>query len=41
MDTGVVSELLQKHNITFADIDLNDKMRLKSLSELNAFIANK
>ncbi len=41
MDTGVVSKLLQKYSITFADIELNDQMRLKSLTELNAFIANK
>ncbi|MGB7512338.1 MAG: restriction endonuclease, partial [Pelodictyon phaeoclathratiforme] len=40
MDTGVVSKLLQKYSITFADIELIDQMRLKSLTELNAFIAN-
>ena len=40
MNIEVLGELLMKNMVTMSDVDLNDQMRLKSLSDLSAFIAN-
>ncbi len=40
MNMQVVKELLEKHKVTMTAIDLNDQMRLKTLSDLSLFIAN-
>ena len=40
MNAEVIGELLKRHKVTMTDIDLNDQMRLKSLSELTGFIRN-
>ena len=40
MNAEVIGELLKRHKVTMTDIDLNDQMRLRSLSELTCFIRN-
>lgn len=39
VDIMVIGELLKRYSVSMTDIDLNDKMRLKSISDLSAFIA--
>jgi len=37
----VLEEVLKKHKVTMTAIDLNDQMRIKTMSDLSAFIAGK
>ncbi|MCX6179875.1 MAG: SNF2-related protein [Chlorobiales bacterium] len=40
MNTEAIASLLERHNITMTDIDLKDRMRLNTMSDLSSFIAN-